>query len=104
MRTDVLDGCPKAEGMLLLIRSMAPQVVAVDEIGSMEDLEAIKTAANCGCILLATVHGNCMEELLRKPVLKKLVKTGIFERYIFLENGRVPGRVRQILNREGREC
>jgi stage III sporulation protein AA len=104
MRTDVLDGCPKAEGMLLLIRSMAPQVVAVDEIGSMEDLEAIKTAANCGCILLATVHGSCMEELLRKPVLKKLVKTGIFERYVFLANGKVPGRVRQILNREGKEC
>jgi stage III sporulation protein SpoIIIAA len=45
-----------------------------------------------------------MEELLRKPVLKKLVKTGIFERYIFLANGKVPGRVRQILNREGKEC
>lgn len=54
-RTDVLDACPKAEGMMMLIRSMAPEVVAVDEIGGENDLEALRYVVNCGCRILATV-------------------------------------------------
>lgn len=57
-RTDILDCCPKAQGMMMLIRSMSPQVVAVDEIGSREDLEALEYVMNCGCRVMATVHGN----------------------------------------------
>ena len=49
IRTDVLDGCPKAEGMMMLIRSMSPDVVAVDEIGTAEDLHALESVLNCGC-------------------------------------------------------
>ena len=101
MRTDVLDGCPKAEGMMMLIRSMAPDVVAVDEIGGREDAGSLRYAMNCGCVLLATVHGSCMEELLQKPVLRELVEQGIFERYVFLEAGKIPGRIGQILDRQG---
>lgn len=55
MRTDVLDGCPKSEGMLMLIRSMAPAVVAVDEIGGKEDIKAVEYVRNCGCALAATL-------------------------------------------------
>ena len=53
IRTDVLDGCPKAEGMIMLIRSMGPEVIAVDEIGSAEDVHAIEYAMHCGCKMLA---------------------------------------------------
>ena len=53
MRTDVLDGCPKAQGMLLLLRSMSPQVIAVDELGEETDRRALQKAAACGCGLLA---------------------------------------------------
>lgn len=102
MRTDVLDGCPKADGMMLLIRSMAPKVVAVDEVGNSEDIHALASAMNCGCVLLATVHAARMEELKTKPVLREMVKAGMFERYVFLEPGRVPGKIRQILDREER--
>ena len=42
LRTDILDSCPKAEGMMLLIRSMAPKVIGVDELGSEEDIDAMK--------------------------------------------------------------
>ncbi len=101
MRTDVLDGCPKADGMMMLIRSMAPDVVAVDEIGSKEDAGALRYAMNCGCVLLATVHGSCMEELLLKPVLREIIEQKMFERYVFLEAGKVPGRIGQILDRQG---
>ena len=101
MRTDVLDGCPKADGMMMLIRSMAPDVVAVDEIGSKEDAVALRYAMSCGCVLLATVHGSCMEELLLKPVLREIIEQKMFERYVFLEAGKVPGRIGQILDRQG---
>lgn len=102
MRTDVLDGCPKAEGMMMLIRTMAPKAVAVDEIGSRGDTEALLSAMNCGCVLFSTVHGSSMEELLGKPVLREMIDLGLFERYVFLDGSRKPGRIRQILGRDGR--
>ena len=67
MRTDVLDGCPKAEGMRMLIRSMSPAVVAVDELGKEEDYKAVETVIHCGCKLIATAHGNSMEDVLSQP-------------------------------------
>lgn len=63
MRTDVLDGCPKAVGMLMLLRSMAPEVLAIDELGSLEELDALRRAASCGCRILATAHGESLEEV-----------------------------------------
>lgn len=102
MRTDVLDGCPKSDGMMLLIRSMAPRMVAVDEIGSSEDMDALTAAMNCGCVLMATVHGSRMEELRSRPFLKDMVKMGMFERYVFLDACRSPGKIRRILDREGK--
>ena len=102
IRTDVLDACPKANGLMMLIRSMAPEVVAADEIGSQEDLEAFTYAMRCGCVLFATVHGSSFRELLEKPVLKDLVRERLFSRYIFLKNGELPGQVEVIVNEEGK--
>lgn len=85
IRTDILDCCPKAEGMMMLIRSMAPDVVAVDEIGDEKDANAIETVVHCGCKLFATVHGSSMEDMKRKPLLKRLVAEQLFERYLLLE-------------------
>lgn len=101
MRTDVLDGCPKAEGMIMLIRSMGPQVIAVDEIGGAEDISAIAYAMHCGCKMIATVHGQSMEELRRKPILEQMIKEKRFERYILLSNEQKVGKVVQILDEEG---
>ena len=72
MRTDVLDGCPKAEGMQLLIRSMSPAVVAVDELGKEEDFRAVESVIHCGCTLLATAHGNSLEDIMEQPFFQKL--------------------------------
>ena len=102
IRTDVLDACPKARGLMMLIRTMAPDVVAADEIGSPEDLEALTYAMRCGCVLFATVHGSSFRELLEKPVLKDLVRAKLFSRYIFLKNGELPGQVDGIVNEEGK--
>ncbi len=86
IRTDILDCCPKAEGMIMLIRSMGPEVIAVDEIGTEEDVHAVEYAMHCGCRLIATVHGQSVEELKRKPVFERLIQEKRFERYILLGN------------------
>lgn len=102
IRTDVLDGCPKAEGIMMLIRSMAPQVVAVDEIGSREDLEAIRYSKNCGCSLLATAHGCSLEDIKKKPMLQEFAEEGVFERFIILKSQGRPGQIQAVLDGAGR--
>ena len=103
-RTDVLDACPKAQGLFMLIRSMAPEVVAADEIGSDEDVLALRQAAYCGCSILATAHGASLEEIREKPSLETVFQEGLFERYVLLGQ-RNPGdrQVGQILEVFGRE-
>ena len=105
-RTDVLDACPKAQGLFMLIRSMSPRVVAADEIGSEEDALALRQAASCGCSVLATVHGASLEEIRGKPSLGSLFQEGLFERYILLgregTGGRQVGQVLGIFGRDGR--
>ena len=103
MRSDVLDGCSKAEGMMMLIRSMSPRVVAADEIGGKGDLEAIQYAAGCGCSLIAAAHGSSMEELAAKPMFQELFRQQIFRRFVFLSRRRGPGTVERILDHKGCE-
>lgn len=103
MRTDVLDCCPKVDGMMMLIRSMSPQVIAVDEIGSIEDIEAIAYVINCGCKILATVHGKSIDDIKNKPVLRKLVEEKTFERYIVLNGSKKAGQVESIFDAMGNQ-
>ena len=103
MRTDILDNCPKAEGMMMLVRSMAPEVIAVDEIGNYEDIRAIEMTLNSGCKLLATVHGSSIDEIRKNPLLERLIKEHVFERYIILQKetaGKI-GKVREIYDERG---
>ena len=101
IRTDILDGCPKAEGMIMLIRSMGPQVIAVDEIGRPEDVHAIEYAMHCGCKMLATVHAESMEELRKKPLFNRMIGEGRFERYILLGNDAHVGQIEGIFDNRG---
>ncbi len=102
IRTDILDCCPKAKGMMMLIRSMSPQIIAVDEIGSKEDLEAIDYVIGCGCKLIATVHGSSIEDIKSKPTLSELVKKKLFERYIILSNYSEIGHLEEIYDSDGK--
>lgn len=77
-QTDVLDGCPKAEGLLLLMKTMNPQLLAADEITAPGDVQALSVAANCGVALLATAHGASLRELERRPLYRRLLQEGIF--------------------------
>lgn len=86
MRTDVLDCCTKADGMMMLLRSMSPKVLAVDEIGTSQDEAAIERVYSCGCRLLATAHSTSIEELHKKRLFEKLIQAHVFERFILLRN------------------
>lgn len=103
IRTDILDCCPKANGMLMLLRSMSPQIIAVDEVGSREDIEAIEYVINCGCKLIATVHGSSIEDITSKPVLRSLVERKFFERYIILNNKASVGHIDKIFDSQGNQ-
>lgn len=98
---DVVDACPKAIGMMMVIRSMAPEVVAVDEVGTGEDLEAMKYALTSGCALLATIHGDSLDQMKQKPVFGRMLQAGLFERYVFLGTKRNPGVCREIYDGRG---
>ena len=79
-RTDVIDNMPKPEAMRILVRSMAPDVIVCDEIGSVEDIKAIDYAMCSGVKGIFTAHGKDIDEVSRNPELSKLLNKKIFER------------------------
>lgn len=83
-RTDVIEGCPKAQGAMLLLRAMNPQVLAMDEITAPEDVGALLTAAGCGAALLATAHGEG-DELTRRPLYRTMLEERIFQRVVSIQ-------------------
>ena len=85
-RTDVLTGCGKAEGIEVLLRTMCPCTIAVDEITAEEDCEALIRAGWCGVSLLATAHAASREDLYHRPIYKPLVKSGLFDTLVILRS------------------
>lgn len=100
MRTDVLDACPKVLGMMLLLRSMSPKVIAIDEIGGREDMEALRQAAYCGSRILATIHGEGTEDYRNKMMRYGMAADPLFECILVL--GKLNGVpvVREICGKE----
>lgn len=84
VRTDVLDNCKKTVGMRMLLRSMAPRVIAVDELGNEEEIRLIQQMVGNGCAVIATIHGNNMEELRQKKIWKELWDKSMFENIVLL--------------------
>lgn len=98
LRTDVLDSCPKAEGMMMLLRAMSPRVLATDEIGKQEDIRAMEEVINAGVTVLSTVHGSSLEEICRRPGLKYLLGLKVIERFIILGRSGGVGTVENIID------
>lgn len=101
-RTDVLDACPKVLGMMLLLRSMSPRVIAVDELGNEEDVRALRAAAACGSGILATVHGTDIGDVADR--FPKLGEAALFACVIVL--GKQGGQpvVRRVYEGEEAAC
>ncbi|WP_017727003.1 stage III sporulation protein AA [Halalkalibacterium ligniniphilum] len=103
MRVDVLDGCPKAEGMMMLIRSMSPDVLIVDEIGRKEDCFAVQEAIHAGVKVITTVHGYDLEDVGKRPALRELLDLQAFERCIELTRKATPGVIQRIRNSQSKD-
>lgn len=99
IRTDILDCCPKAEGMLMLVRSMSPRIIAVDEIGKKEDFVAIESIVNAGIQLLCTVHGNDLEDVKKRAILGNMIKNGVFHSIVLLSAEKKAGEIKTIYNK-----
>jgi len=97
MRTDVLDACPKALGMMMAIRSLSPQINITDEIGRREDVEAIGECLHAGITVIASIHARNVEELRGRPLIRKLLDEGAFQRGIVLTRQPRPGRIQEII-------
>ena len=100
--TDVISGCPKAEGMLLSLRSMSPQIIAVDELGRESDFLAASDLIHAGVKLLCTVHGSSLEELEKRAFLGRLLAHQVVERFVILSASQGVGTVEAILDSTGR--
>jgi stage III sporulation protein AA len=102
-RTDVLDRCPKAEGMMMLIRSMSPHIIIVDEMGTEEDAKAIDEASHAGIRVLCSAHGFSFRDVKERPTMKKIIESGVFQRYILIGNQYATGTVFRIFDGGGKE-
>ncbi|EJO5346981.1 stage III sporulation protein AA [Clostridium botulinum] len=91
LRTDVLDNCPKSQGIVMAIRSMAPEVIICDEIGTYKDVESIIIALNSGVSLVTTIHGFGIEDLYNRPVFKEIVENRVFKRALVLSSKKSVG-------------
>ncbi|WP_099158477.1 stage III sporulation protein AA [Virgibacillus ndiopensis] len=98
LRSDVMDACPKAEGMMMMIRSMSPDVLIVDEIGSYKDVQALMEAVHAGVVVICTIHGESLEELKKRPSLQELFQHNVFGRIIVLDKHSTPGHIKRIYN------
>lgn len=84
MRTDVFDGCPKAQAMSMAIRSMSPNVLITDELGSDEEAFAALDAASCGISIITSAHGATISDITRRSAIGKLLNMGVFHNVIAL--------------------
>lgn len=101
IRTDVITGGNKEQGIRILVRTFAPRLIVMDEIGTSTDAEAIFFAGISGCNVLATVHGNSWSDLERKEEINGLLTNRVFQRILFLHKDRKGTRYIEIWNEEG---
>jgi stage III sporulation protein AA len=103
-RTDVLDACPKAQGMIMAIRSLSPHALITDEIGRREDIDAIKECSNAGVAVITSIHARNIEEAEKRPLLRELLATGAFEILVVLSRRRGPGTIDKIVRWDSLCC
>lgn len=97
IRTDIIDGCSKASGIIMAIRGLAPEIIAVDEIGSADDISSIFTALHCGVKILCTIHGESITDIISRQDIHPLIQGKAFDNYIILKP---VGEIKGIYNRE----
>ena len=84
-RCDVISNAPKKTGLMMLLKTMSPDVICSDEITAEEDSEALIYCANCGVKILCTIHSSSVDEMCSRPVGRGLLNAGIFQRAVVIE-------------------
>ena len=95
--TDVLDGYPKPYGMMVALRTLSPQILVCDEIGTGEETERMLEAMNAGVPVLVSAHARDEEELLNRPQIKRLLDAGAISKIVLLKGKKAPGRVKKVI-------
>ena len=100
IRTDVIETCPKDIGIMMLLRSMSPNVIVTDEIGNIDEIKALYTALNGGVSLITTVHGDSIEDIRNRKELSNLLDSELFKKVIILSAKKGPGTIEKIYDLE----
>lgn len=98
IRTDVYDNCVKDEGMIMAIRTMAPDVIVCDEIGTKKEVEGLTMAFNSGVSIICSTHGNSIEEVYKRRVFRELLEDKLINKIIVLSNRNGVGSIESIYN------
>lgn len=97
---DVFDGYTKKEGMEAAIRTMSPEIIVIDEIGSESDAESIEGCLNAGVKVIASVHASSVLELSKRKHIMKTIETGAFEKIAFLSGSSAPSQIKSVITPE----
>ena len=88
-RTDVMNGVQKSEAAIMLLKTMNPQVIAMDEISDSRDVQAVTAATGCGVKILATAHAGNVSDLKRRRIYAELIEMNIFDYAVIIgRNGK----------------
>lgn len=96
LNTDVLNNYPKDKGIMLALRTMSPDIIAVDEIGEKGEIDGLKKGVNGGVHFVASIHASDYEDLLKRPQVKAVLDTGAFSKIVLLRSAKTPGEVEGI--------
>lgn len=100
IRTDIIETCPKDLGIVMLLRSMSPNLIVTDEIGSLDEIKALYTALNGGVSLITTVHGDSIEDIKNRKEMSNLLDQDLFKKVIILSAKKGPGTIEKIYDLE----
>ncbi|MGL4914254.1 MAG: stage III sporulation protein AA [Romboutsia sp.] len=100
IRTDIIETCPKDLGIMMLLRSMSPNLIVTDEIGNIDEIKALYTALNGGVSLITTVHGDSIEDIKTRKELSNLLDKDLFKKIIILSAKKGPGTIEKIYDLE----
>lgn len=98
IRTFVLDGVDKLRGILMAVRSLNPQIIAMDELGSPSDYLAVCEASKMGVKIIATMHAESVKDIYMREFSRKIINQGVFEKVIVLSSRNGPGTIEKILS------
>lgn len=96
--TDVLTLYPKAIGTEIAVRTLSPEIIVLDEIGTEEESRALLSGMNSGVDFIATAHGHSFEEVLRRPNIKTLINAGAFKKIAVLEGKGAPCKLKELIS------